>query len=109
MNGRKGGIGVAERKLAEQVLQAHHRGSCRESVGKYEEPALWMAAQAGDTKICQQLLAARAEVNVRWKSWTPLMGAGRARAWGSGIASVKKHGQCECSKQKTSLSAEFCS
>ena len=41
----------------------------------YEEPALWMAAQAGDTKQCQQLLAARAEVNVRWKSWTPLMGA----------------------------------
>ena len=62
MNGRKGGIGVAERKLAEQVLQVHHRGSCRSSVGKYEEPALWMAAQAGDTKICQQLLAARAEV-----------------------------------------------
>ena len=29
---------------------------------QYEEPALWMAAQAGDTKICQQLLAARAEV-----------------------------------------------
>jgi len=39
------------------------------------EPALRMAALAGDTNQCQQLLAARAEVNVRWKSWTPLMGA----------------------------------
>ena len=34
-----------------------------------------MAARAGDTEKCQQLLAARAEVDVRLKSWTPLMGA----------------------------------
>ena len=36
---------------------------------------VWMAARAGDTEKCQQLLAARAEVDVRLKSWTPLMGA----------------------------------
>ena len=34
-----------------------------------------MAARAGDTEKCQQLLAARAEVDVRSKKWTPLMGA----------------------------------
>ena len=34
-----------------------------------QEPALWMAARAGDTDKCQQLLAARAEVDVRLKSW----------------------------------------
>ena len=34
-----------------------------------QEPALWMAARAGDTEKCQQLLAARAEVDVRLKSW----------------------------------------
>ena len=40
-----------------------------------QEPALWMAARTGDTEKCQQLLAVRAEVDVRSKRWTPLMGA----------------------------------
>ena len=41
----------------------------RDQQRQQQEPALWMAARAGDTEQCQQLLAARAEVDVRLKSW----------------------------------------
>ena len=62
-NSGRSSAGSSQRQLSQDHWRQH------------EEPALWMAARAGDTEKCQQLLAARAEVNVGWKSWTPLMGA----------------------------------
>ena len=45
----------------------------RDHQRQHEKLALWMAARAGDTEKCRQLLAARADVNVEVEDWVPLM------------------------------------
>ncbi len=72
-----------------------------------QEPALWMAARAGDTEKCQQLLAAGAEVHRREvEKLDAIDGRSRAGARRSRIAPAT---QRECSQQKRPLGVEFCS
>ena len=52
----------------------------RDHQRQHEELALWMAARAGDTEKCQQLLAARADVNVEVERLDAIDGRSRAGA-----------------------------
>ena len=49
------------------------RNVSRNRQWQHEHLAFWMAAWAGDTGKCRQLLVARAIVNVEAEGWVPLM------------------------------------